>query len=135
MKNIISALTAACCLSFLCMAIFSGVGINTAYAHCKGKHSNYPPHCGGGEDPPPLPDLGGSADPQLVFRERDNLPTAFLANSDGSSQTQIWDASIIGSLDAPGKRVLFRGDGLDMLTYQNVAGEIDNVRFGNRSTT
>jgi hypothetical protein len=95
-----------------------------ASAHCKGKHTGDHPHCVGGGDPP---DPGGSADPQLVYRDRDNLPASFLANANGSSQTQIWNAGIIGSLDAPRNRVLFRGVGLDMLTYENVAGEIVNV--------
>ena len=94
-------------------------------AHCKGKHTGDHEHCTGGDDPP---DPGsGSADPQLVYRDRDNLPASFLANSDGRNQTQIWDAGVIGSLDAPGNRVLFRGVGLDMLTYENVGGEIVNV--------
>jgi hypothetical protein len=82
---------------------------------------------GGGGDPPD-PDPGsGNANPRLVYRDRDNLPASFLANENGSSQTQIRDAGIIGSLDAPRYRVLFRGDGLDLLTYENVGGEIVNV--------
>jgi hypothetical protein len=97
-----------------------------ASAHCKGKHSEGHPHCDTGDPPDPDPG-GGSADPRLVYRDRDTLPATFLANANGSSQTQIWDAGIIGSLDAPGYRVLFRGDGLDLLTYKNVAGEIVDV--------
>ena len=100
-----------------------------ATAHCKGKHGEGHPHCDTGDPPdPPDPDPGsGNADPQLVYRDRDNLPASFLANADGSSQTQIWDAGIIGSLDAPRFRVLFRGDGLDMLKYENIDGQIVNV--------
>jgi hypothetical protein len=97
-----------------------------ASAHCKGKHGEGHPHCDTGDPPDPDPG-GGSAYPQLVYRDRDNLPATFLANANGSSQTQIWDAGIIGSLDAPRYRVLFRGVGLDMLTYENIGGEIVNV--------
>ena len=51
MKSIISALASAYCLSFLCMAIFSGLGMNPAYAgpNCVKKPDH--PKCGGGGDP------------------------------------------------------------------------------------
>lgn len=98
-----------------------------ASAHCKGKHIDYEPHCGGSTEPPDPDPGGGSANPRLVYRDRDNLPATFLANENGSSQTQIWDTGIIGSLDAPRYRVLFRGVGLDMLAYEIIGGEIVNV--------
>jgi hypothetical protein len=106
------------------MVVVSGLSISTANAHCKGKHADYEPHCGGGTEPP---DPGGSADPQVVYREGGANPATFLANFDGSNRTQIWDAGIIGHLDSPGKRVLFQGDGLDLLTYENVNGSIGNI--------
>ena len=101
----------------------------TAYAGKPGGKCSPWPACkdDGGDPPPPDPDPGGSADPQLVYREADNGPATFLANANGSSQIQIWDTGIIGSLDAPGFRILFQGVGLDMLTYDNVAGEIVDV--------
>jgi hypothetical protein len=80
----------------------SGAGINSAYAHCKGKHSDFEPHCGGTE-PPPDPDPGGSAFPDVVYRN-DGI---YVANEDGTNQTQIRSGGIGPKLDLINKRVLF----------------------------
>jgi hypothetical protein len=102
MKRIIGTITKAYCLSFFCMAIFSGVGINTAYAHCKGKHADYEPHCGGTE-PPPDPDPSGPVDPQVVYRDGG----IYLADDDGTGKVLIRSGGVGPKLDAINNRVLF----------------------------
>ncbi len=118
-KTIRFALTVTC-TSFILMMVAGGAGISTANAHCAGKHTGNHPHCRGGEDPPPPPDPGGSADPQLVYRDGGMR----LANADGSNSTLVLAENSIGSLDAPGQRILYRGFGLDLLTYNVVNGLI-----------
>jgi hypothetical protein len=81
MKSIISALTMVCCVTFLCMAIFSGFGINPAYAgaNCTDKPDH--PRCvdggggGGGEDPP-------TANPAFALV---GTSTVYLMDIDGSN--------------------------------------------------
>ena len=51
MKSIKSALTMACCMTLLCMAIFSGLGMNPAYAGPNCTKNPDHPKCGGGGDP------------------------------------------------------------------------------------
>jgi hypothetical protein len=78
MKSIISALTAACCLTFLCMAIFSGLGINPAYAGPNCTKNPDHPKCGGGGDP------GGG---ENACETSTTFPTFVYATASGSEGT------------------------------------------------
>ena len=78
------------------------VGVNTASAHCGGKHGPGHPHCGGTSPPPPPPPSGG-AEPQLVYRDGG----VFLANEEGANTVQIRSDSWEPKLDAINERVLF----------------------------
>lgn len=122
MNKIVHFALTVVCTSFILMVVAGGAGISTANAHCAGKHTGNHPHCRGGEDPPP-PDPGGSADPQIVYRD-DGMR---LANADGSNSTLVLAANNIGSLDAPGQRILYKGTGLELLTYTVVDGLIDVI--------
>lgn len=100
-KMIRFALTVAC-TSFILMVVAGGAGIGTANAHCKGKHANYEPHCGGTE-PPPDPDPGIFSDPQVVYRDGG----IYLANDDGAKKTLVRSGGVGPKLDAINERVLF----------------------------
>lgn len=101
---------------------------NVAFAdHCKGKHRN-DPGCDGGTEPPPDP--GGSADPQLIYRDGG----FYLANADGTSQTKIWRDDVEPFLDAPRQRVLFLGrpsTGLNYLGLLPYSNDLGNIVVGN----
>ena len=102
--------------------------VSTDFASAKKPDCNVDPthpKCGddGGGDPPG----SGSANPELVYRDGG----IFLANADGTSQTQIRSGGDNARLDAPGQRVLFRHNEslgnnpyLGLIPYSFVDGNI-----------
>jgi len=89
------------CMSLVVIFSVAVMGIDTASAHCKGKHANYEPHCGGGSEPPS--DGGDLTDPQVAYRDGG----IYLANPDGTGSTLIWSGGFGPKLDAINGRVLF----------------------------
>ena len=121
MKNIIlNAVKLGCPLLICVVLVLTAESSWAAKPNCETNPSH--PKCGGddgGGDPP----SGGNAEPQIVYRDGG----MYLANADGSNRVQISPNNNIGALDAPGQRILFAGEGLDLLTYENNAGVIGNV--------
>ena len=129
--NVISGVASTLFIaSILTFGVTTGIpsAAEAAAPPCKGPNKN-DPGCpgGGGEDPPPPPDPGGSADPQVAYRDGG----IFIANDDGTSQTEIRTGGVEPKLDAPGKKVLFYDypslgnlNYLGLIPYTNDGGNI-----------
>jgi hypothetical protein len=104
------------------MSLVVAMTINTSHAK-KPNCNDDPPHPSCGDD-----GGGGNAEPQVVYWD-DGF---FLANAEGTSQTEIRTGGRGPKLDAPGQRVLFidtdnvSGDRwLRMISYDFLDGNID----------